>query len=63
MSSDLAFDVGNTGFSVPEIDRLIEAVEPEESSAPAVDVVQENGLTRAQLSDVWQFSAAPIAVW
>ena len=54
MSSDLDFDVGITGFSIPEINSLIETVEPEEPCDPADDVVQENDPARVPLGNVWQ---------
>lgn len=54
MSSDLDFDVGITGFSIPEIDSLIEAVEPEEPYDPADEVMPDTVQARAQIGDVWQ---------
>ena len=54
MSSYLDFDVGITGFSIPEINSLIETVEPEEPCDPADDVVQENDPARVPLGNVWQ---------
>ena len=42
MSDDLDFDVGITGFSIPEIDSLMETVAPEEPGDPEDDVVPEH---------------------
>ncbi|GHF60616.1 ParB/Srx family N-terminal domain-containing protein [Seohaeicola zhoushanensis] len=39
MSSDLDFDIGLTGFSIPEIDGIMAAVSPEEPGDPEDDVV------------------------
>ena len=36
MSDDLDFDIGMTGFSIPEIDGILEAVAPEEDGDPAI---------------------------
>lgn len=54
MSSDLGFDVGVTGFSIPEIDGIMAAVEPEEPSDPDDDVVPEVAPRRVHPGDVWQ---------
>jgi len=54
MSADLEFDVSVTGFSIPEIDGLLETVAPEEPGDPDDDVVPELAPTRVQLGDIWQ---------
>jgi hypothetical protein len=36
---DLDFDIGVTGFSIPEIDSLIDGLAPEESGNPEEDQV------------------------
>ena len=54
MSSDLDFDIGITGFSIPEIDTLLEVVAPEEPFDPNDDHVPDAGSARVQLGDVWQ---------
>lgn len=54
MSADLTFDVSLTGFSIPEIDNLLETVAPEEPGDPDDDVVPELAPARVQPGDVWQ---------
>lgn len=54
MSDDLDFDVGITGFSIPEIDSLMETVAPEEPGDPDDDVVPEHAPVRVQPGDIWQ---------
>ncbi|AXI41776.1 DNA methyltransferase [Sulfitobacter sp. SK011] len=54
MSADLDFDVSITGFSIPEIDGVLEAVAPEEPGDPDDDVLPREALARARLGDVWQ---------
>src|ERR671919_177780 len=39
MELDLGFDIGVTGFSIPEIDGLLEAQAPEEPGDPADDAL------------------------
>jgi DNA modification methylase len=54
---DLSFDIGVIGFSVGEIDAILETPEPEEPGNPADDVVAERAPRRVQPSDVWQLGA------
>lgn len=54
MSADLAFDVGLTGFSIPEIDGIMEAVAPEEPGDPGDDVVPADVPRRVHPGDIWQ---------
>jgi DNA modification methylase len=55
-ASDLGFDLDITGFSIAEIDELVEGIEvvepgdPVEDQLPPVDTTQ----TRCQSGDVWQ---------
>ena len=51
---DLGFDLGVTGFSIPEIDSLMETVSPEEPDDPVDDVVPVDTPARVQLGDIWQ---------
>jgi DNA modification methylase len=51
---DLDFDIGLTGFSVAEIDNLIEGLQPEEPGDPEDDKPVEDGLPRCRLGDLWQ---------
>ena len=57
MSEELAFDIGVIGFSIPEIDSLIETVAPEEPDDPADDVVPQDAAVRVQLGDIWQLGS------
>ncbi|PTX57404.1 DNA modification methylase [Litoreibacter ponti] len=54
MSEDLDFDVSVTGFSIPEIDVLMDTVAPEEPDDPADDTVPDQVSARVQPGDVWQ---------
>ncbi|MFD1156564.1 ParB N-terminal domain-containing protein [Roseovarius aestuarii] len=54
MSADLDFDVSITGFSIPEIDGVLEAVAPEEPGNPEEDILPYEAPARVQLGDVWQ---------
>ena len=51
---DLDFDVTLTGFSIAEIDSLIEAKDPEEPGDPADDVLVIEAPRRVQPGDVWK---------
>jgi DNA modification methylase len=53
-SLDLDFDIGITGFSIAEVDHLIEGVEPEEPGDPAADRIPDDGPPRCRLGDLWQ---------
>ncbi len=54
MSDDLEFDIGITGFSIPEIDGVMEAVAPEEPSDPEDDVLPAEAPARVRSGDIWQ---------
>ena len=54
MSDDLDFDVELTGFSIPEIDNLMEAVAPEEEGNPADETVPDEAPARVRRGDIWQ---------
>lgn len=51
---DLDFDLEITGFSIPEIDGLIEGLEPEEPGDPADDAPAPDGPPLCRLGDVWK---------
>lgn len=53
---DLDFDVGVTGFSIPEIDSLIEGLNPEEEGDPAADLLPEDDGAPpvSREGDIWQ---------
>ena len=54
IADDLNFDIGITGFSISEIDSVIEGKAPEEDSNPADDILPEDGPARCKFGDVWQ---------
>lgn len=54
LSADLDFDVSLTGFSIPEIDSVLQAVAPEEPGDPADDALPSDAPQRVRLGDVWQ---------
>ena len=54
LSADLDFDVGITGFSIPELDGVLEAVDPEEPGDPADDAIPGDAPSRVHLGEVWQ---------
>jgi DNA modification methylase len=54
LAFDLDFDVGVTGFSIPEIDSLIEGLEPQDPGAPEEDVVPTTAPVRCRVGDLWQ---------
>lgn len=54
MSDDLQFDVGLTGFSIPEIDNLLDAVAPEEGGDPADEALPGDVPARVRPGDIWQ---------
>lgn len=57
MSSDLEFDVSITGFSIPEIDGVLESVAPEEPGDPEDDVLPGDVASRTRPGDIWQLGA------
>lgn len=50
----LGFDLSITGFSIPEIDSLMDAVEPKDPDNPADDQVPDDVPARVQPGDIWQ---------
>jgi hypothetical protein len=54
---DLDFDLSVTGFTIAEMDGLVEGLSVEEPGNPADDVVPETAARRVQLGDVWQLGA------
>ncbi len=56
LSMDLDFDIELTGFSISEIDSVIENAHPEEDGDPADDMLPNDlGIrARCRLGDVWQ---------
>jgi DNA modification methylase len=56
VAADLDFDVGITGFSIAEVDQLIEGLGPSEPGDPADDLLPEPDAvpSRCQASDIWR---------
>ena len=57
LSADLDFDVELTGFTIPEMDGILEAVEPEEPDDPRDDAVPDDAPVRVRPGAVWQLGA------
>ena len=57
VSADLDFDIGLTGFSIPEIDGILETVKPEEPGDPQDDFIPDGARSRVDPGDVWQLGA------
>ena len=57
VSADLDFDIGITGFSISEIDRILETVEPEEPGDPRDDVIPDDAPFRVCPGHMWQLGA------
>jgi len=51
---DLDLDIGITGFSIPEVDSLVDGVSPEEPGDPADDILPDQAPPRCRLGDIWQ---------
>ena len=54
LETDLDFDIGLTGFSIPEIDGLIEGLAPEEDGDPAEDALPPEGPSVSRIGDLWE---------
>lgn len=54
---DLGFEIGVIGFSVSDVDGLVEGQAPEEPGNPADDVLPETAVARCQPGDLWQLGA------
>jgi DNA modification methylase len=56
MAADLGFDLGVTGFSIAEVDRLIDGLAPVEDGDPALDALPDPAQvpSRCRAGDVWQ---------
>lgn len=51
---ELSFDIGVTGFSIAEIDTLIEDQAPDDPGDPADDMPVAEAPRRCQAGDIWQ---------
>lgn len=54
MATDLDFDASITGFSIPEIDGILESVAPEEPGDPEDDALPGEVAPRVRPGDIWQ---------
>ncbi len=56
MSADIEFDVGLTGFSIAEVDQLIEGIAPTEPGDPGDDLAPEPDFApaRCKVGDIWR---------
>jgi len=54
LEADLEFDVDITGFSIPEIDALIEDLSPEDDGDPADERLPEDGPPVSRVGDLWE---------
>lgn len=59
LDMDLDFDIQLTGFSISEIDSLVEGQAPEEAGNPEDDILPEDiaGLPDCRIGDIWQLGA------
>jgi len=54
LAEDLDFDLDLTGFTIPEIDSLVEGLTPEEPGDPEDDVIPAAAPSRCRPGDLWQ---------
>lgn len=56
---EIDFDVHLTGFSIPEIDMLVDSIEPEETGNPSDDIIPDRReiSVRCEPGQVWQLGA------
>jgi DNA modification methylase len=54
LADDIGFDLSVTGFSIPEIDGLIEGLQPEEPGDPDDDILPADPPARCRRGDLWQ---------
>ncbi|NDW45423.1 site-specific DNA-methyltransferase [Ruegeria sp. PrR005] len=53
-SPDLSFDIEAIGFSIPELDMIIDGAAPVEPNDPADDLVPNDVPSRCRPGDIWQ---------
>jgi hypothetical protein len=54
MATDIEFDIGLTGFTIAEVDSLVEGLIPQEAGDPDDDVLPTKAVTRCRAGDLWQ---------
>ncbi|CAN1522164.1 ParB_N_like_MT domain containing protein [Rhabdaerophilaceae bacterium] len=57
LAEEIDFDIGITGFSIAEVDRLIEDQAPEEPGNPSDDILVGDAPARCALGDLWQLGS------
>ena len=58
MEADLGFDIGVTGFTIPEVDQLMEGLAPEEPGDPADNRLPDDRLSpRCKPGDLWRLGS------
>ena len=61
LAMDLDFDIGITGFEIPEIDSLVEGLSVEEPGAPEDDVIPDEAPARCRPGDIWYLGGHRVA--
>jgi DNA modification methylase len=61
LAIDIDFDIGLTGFSIPEIDSLIDGLNPEEPGDPADEDLPADGPPLSRPGDIWQLGPHRLA--
>lgn len=54
LSSDIDFDLSLTGFTISEVDNLLEGVKPEEDGNPEDNILPAKAPVRCAAGDIWQ---------
>src|ERR1700734_1788287 len=64
MEADIEFDISVTGFSIAEVDQLVEGLAPEEAGDPADDRLPDpdDVPSRCGLGDIWRLDSLDPAV-
>ena len=57
LSPESGIDLSLSGFSIAEVDSLIEGQKPEEPGNPEEDRLPQNATARCQVGDVWQLGS------
>src|SRR5215203_2227456 len=57
LAEDIDIDIDLTGFSIPEIDSLIEGLSPEEPGDPEADAIPAAAPSRCRPGDLWQLGS------
>jgi ParB-like chromosome segregation protein Spo0J len=64
MDADLRFDIDLTGFTIAEVDSLIDSLEPVEDADPADDQLPMGSVrSRCRPGDIWQLGVHRLILW